>query len=200
MFVFQLKGFLQLNLPAGFKTIIMGGIETVGLVKLFFNRTIKLLSVLVFLFVSLQLLGQTVPDDVQKVLDEAGKNKVELEKVLHHYRKQKDSLKLRAAWFLIANMNGQCYAKAKLVDTSGNRVKFNVLDYPDYKTMVAAWDSVEHKIGTIDFTRDTLIYDINIITADYLIENIDLAFKAWNKPWAQQLTFDEFCEYILPLS
>ncbi len=198
MFVFQLKGFLQLNLPAGFKAIIMRGIESIGLVKLFFNRAIKLLSLLVFLFVSLHLLGQTVPDDVQKVLDDAGKNKVELEKVLHHYQKQKDSLKLRAAWFLIANMNGQCYAKAKLVDTSGNRVKFNVLDYPDYKTMVAAWDSVEHKIGTIDFTRDTLIYDINIITAEYLIENIDLAFKAWNKPWAQQLTFEEFCEYILP--
>jgi hypothetical protein len=39
---------------------------------------------------------------------------------------------------------------------------------------------------------------INIITADYLIENIDLAFKAWQKPWARQLTFDQFCEYVLP--
>jgi hypothetical protein len=152
---------------------------------------------ILFLF-SFNIIAQQIPAKVQKVLDDAGKNKKELIKVIRHYRKPADSLKLKAAFFLLGNMNGQCYAKAKLVDTSGNRVMFNVLDYPDYKTMVAAWDSVENQIGTIDYTRDTLIYDINIITADYLIENIDLAFESWHKPWARQLTFDQFCEYVLP--
>jgi len=100
--------------------------------------------------------------------------------------------------FLIENMDGQCYSITKIVDTSGNNVDFNVLDYPNYSTMVAGWDSIENKIGSIDFKRDTLIYDVNYITADYLIENIDMAFIAWKKPWAAHLTFDQFCEYLLP--
>ena len=152
----------------------------------------------ILFFFSFQLFAQSIPVEVQKVIDDSGENKKELQKVLEHYKQPDDSLKLKAAFFLIGNMDGQCYAKAKLVDTAGNRVKFNVLDYPNYKAMVAAWDSVESRIGSIDFTRDTLIYDINTITAKYLIENIDLAFEAWHNPWANQLTFDQFCEYILP--
>lgn len=43
------------------------------------------------------------------------------------------------------------------------------------------------------------IYDSKIITADYLIENIDLSFEVWKKyPWNKHLSFDDFCEFILP--
>ena len=139
-----------------------------------------------------------VPNDVQLVLDSAKQNRVELEKVIRHYKDKRDELKLKAAYFLIGNMEGQYYSKAKLVDTSGARVDFSVLDYSNYKTMVAGWDSIEGLIGTIDYTRDTIIFDIENIKADYLIENIDLAFEAWKNPWAKQLSFEEFCEYILP--
>lgn len=42
-------------------------------------------------------------------------------------------------------------------------------------------------------------YDAHVITADYLIENIDLAFEEWEKrPWNKYFTFDDFCELILP--
>lgn len=40
--------------------------------------------------------------------------------------------------------------------------------------------------------------DFEVIDSQYLIENIDLAFKAWEKPWARDLNFDDFCKYILP--
>jgi hypothetical protein len=41
--------------------------------------------------------------------------------------------------------------------------------------------------------------DINHITAEYLIANIDLAFQVWNdKPWGKYISFDTFCEEILP--
>jgi len=139
-----------------------------------------------------------IPTDVQTVLDSAKQNSSELESVITHYKEINNPQKLAAAYFLIKNMEGQCYAKSKLVDTTGSKVKFSVLDYEDYKTMVVAWDSIEDNIGAIDYTRDTLIFDITNISADYLIENIDLAFEAWQKPWAKHLTFDEFCEYILP--
>lgn len=42
-------------------------------------------------------------------------------------------------------------------------------------------------------------YDIHVITADYLIRNIDQAFVVWKKrPWNKDLSFDDFCELILP--
>jgi hypothetical protein len=43
-------------------------------------------------------------DGVQKALKLAGKNSSELESVLHNYQEPKDSLKLKAACFLIENM------------------------------------------------------------------------------------------------
>jgi hypothetical protein len=133
---------------------------------------------------------------MQKVFVEAGNNKSELLEVLEHYKN--DSLKLKASFFLIENMLGHSYSKAKLVDTSKNKVNFNVLDYIDYTTMVKAWDSVENKIGKIDFVRDTIIYDSQIVKAEYLINNIDLAFKSRELPWSKHLSFKKFCEFILP--
>jgi len=136
------------------------------------------------------------PKDVKKALELAKTNRYELEKVIQHYAN--DSLKLAAAYFLIANMPGQAYYKAKLVDTSGTKVPFDVLNYSDYTHMVAAWDSIEKKIGKIDYTRDTVIYDLQVIKSDFLIKNIDLAFMAWESPWSEQLNFEQFCEYVLP--
>jgi len=163
------------------------------------SKYINILAVVAIFFSCKQYTSTSmIPNHVQVVLDSAKQNKVELEKVINHYKNINDEQKLKAAYFLIENMEGQCYAKAKLVDTTGAKVKFSVLDYNDYNEMVAGWDSIENKIGAIDYTRDTLIFDIYAVTADYLIENIDLAFEAWKKPWAKQLTFNEFCEYILP--
>ncbi len=160
-----------------------------------------ILLFLVFVLTFCNNIKQTnkIPDNVKIMLDSAKSNKQELLKVINHYNKNaSDSLKLKAAYFLISNMYQQAYYKAKLVDTNKTRVDFNVLDYPNYKTMVSAWDSIENKIGDIDYVRDTIIYDLQYIKSNYLIKNIDLAFKAWQKPWARFLNFNEFCEYILP--
>jgi hypothetical protein len=41
--------------------------------------------------------------------------------------------------------------------------------------------------------------DVKCITADYLINNIELAFKVWREqPWGKHIPFDIFCEEILP--
>lgn len=38
-----------------------------------------------------------------------------------------------------------------------------------------------------------------MITADYLIDNIDKAFDAYDsRPWNRYVSFEEFCETILP--
>jgi len=139
------------------------------------------------------------PPGVKAALKKAGENRNELEKVIKHYSEQNDSLKLQAAYYLIENMEGHSYVIYKLFDSTRAEVNINVLDYPDYKSLINAWDEVEKERGALDFSRDEIVKDLTNITADLLIHNIDMAFRAWQeKPWAKHLSFENFCEYVLP--
>ncbi len=159
----------------------------------------KIITFLLVLSVSIFSQPKEIPADVEKILELAGNNRSELEKAIEAFSQNAaDSLKLKAVYFLIENMDNQFYAHFKVVDSTGKDMRFNVLDYPDYKTMVAAWDSLEAIYGPIKNKLDKSVYDYEIITANYLINNVNLAFKAWQIPWAQHISFDEFCEYILP--
>ncbi len=141
----------------------------------------------------------TLPENVTAVIEKAGSNKSELEKVISHYKETKEVIKEEAAYYLISNMEDHGYAVFELLDSTGNVVDFNVLDYSDYDQLLLGWDSIKKIRGEIDFKLDTLYHDYQTITADYLIKNIDLAFEAWdNFPWSKKLSFDQFCEYVLP--
>ena len=53
--------------------------------------------------------------------------------------------------------------------------------------------------GAIGMREKCGVFDTSGLVYRVLIENIDLAFKAWKtKPWAKDMTLDTFCEYILP--
>lgn len=129
----------------------------------------------------------------------AGENKSELKAVLKHYRTvDKDPEKLKAAKYLIANMPGH-YSYA---DTA----KANRFYEKALKILTAnedrSWkrDSIQ-KISFREFgnMNKNIISDVKIMTADYLIYNIDHAFTQWRtRPWAQHLTYEDFCEWLLP--
>ncbi|MHC4208896.1 MAG: hypothetical protein ACYSWT_04185 [Planctomycetota bacterium] len=139
------------------------------------------------------------PPEVEEALAKAGENRAQLDQVLEHYRRQADPLKLEAAEFLIANMDGHGYIVHGFFDEEGNEVEFDALDHANFKEALAAFDALEAEHGTIDYERKRFEPDLETITAGFLIENIDLAFQAWReKPWASQITFEAFCEYILP--
>ena len=160
-----------------------------------------IISLVMFLFVLSSGCAKKspYPPEVNKALKIAGDNRGELENVLSHYAAGDDSLKLQAACYLIANMEGHCYATYELCDTAGMHVDYNALDYPDYKTLKMAWDTLEALHGELDFEKKEKINDLETITADFLISQIDYAFLAWReKPWAKNLSFESFCEYILP--
>lgn len=58
---------------------------------------------------------------------------------------------------------------------------------------------VIEKWQRVSFYSLPKVYDAKVITANYLIENIDLAFDVWKRyPWNRSLGFDDFCELILP--
>lgn len=42
------------------------------------------------------------------------------------------------------------------------------------------------------------VWDKTAVTKEYLRENIDLAFDSWRQPWAKDISFMDFCRYVLP--
>jgi hypothetical protein len=143
--------------------------------------------------------GADYPSNVKSALEKAGDNRAELEKVLDYFSSWDDSLKLEAAYYLIGNMEDHCYAIFGLYDSSGNEVDFDASSYETYEEVQASFDSLESIYGVLDFKKDTLIYDLQTVKADFLINQIDYAFQAWHtRPWAMRLSFPDFLEYILP--
>lgn len=151
---------------------------------------------IIILFIILTISGcYKVEDDLQKALEYAGSNKTELYKVLRYY-KNSDSEKYDAACFLIKNM-----------PYYGSYDGEALQDYLRYFEMYATTsmspqqviDSLE-KVGSV-FNIRKLDYKRDILTIDsaFLVNHIDWAFKVWREqPWGRNVTFNNFCEYILP--
>lgn len=124
-------------------------------------------------------------------LEQAEKNHSELERVLNHYKN--DSLKYKSALFLIENMPFYVYEVSPEIDSS------KIL----LSKIFQKWDLTEQErqqgIFFQQSSRSIIKQDIVEISAENLIENIDYAFKVWReKPWNKNLSFEDFCELILP--
>lgn len=133
---------------------------------------------------------RNVDPQMEEALAFAGTNRGELEKILYHYAGEKE--KRAAAEWLIRNMPYHYgYAPSPLMDS----VKVILQD-------VLAGKNVETRRKEQLFVRETAlkrVYDSRVITAEYLIDNIDRAFRARDKrPWNRSLSFDDFCEMLLP--
>ena len=137
--------------------------------------------------------------DLEDALIFAGENRAELEAVLSHYSlNPEDSLKYRAACFLIENMPGHYSYK----DTAYINKYYDELD-----SLAVAFKNMEDNVKdslykyVADKYKDKLdfVSDSHVMTADYLISNIEEAFDVWqNGEWSRHVNFDDFCEYILP--
>jgi hypothetical protein len=139
------------------------------------------------------------PAEVEHALSLAGENRAELVRVLDHYEQGDDPQKIEAAYFLIAHMEGHGYAELAYFDADGNEIEFDALEHKNYNKARAAFEDLEKQHGPLQYQKRSFDSDLETITADYLIENIDLAFKAWRtRPWAADISFEVFCEYILP--
>ena len=137
------------------------------------------------------------------------------EKVIIHYSKiSKDELKLKAAKYLFYdiishNYHGRYSEEFKsLLDTTIYSLNASSeMQIPGNKKLYKEnrchfFDQfLKSHIKTFGDPR-TLLYetrrDIDQLTAEYLIQYIDLAFKAWELPWAKAYSFEEFCKFILP--
>lgn len=139
-------------------------------------------------------LASCQPSPLEHALSMAGDNRAEIEKVITHYQQNEcDSLKLKAAIFLIENMPGhQSYG--------GTAIKQYYKEIDSILSQRNAdWKERFQEASSKYAPLLTKEKDIRTITSNYLIANIDSAFHTWKRStWARHLTFDEFCEYLLP--
>lgn len=127
---------------------------------------------------------------LEYALSFAGDNRGELEKVLEHYASNPE--KLESARFLIRNMPRYYSYEGWRLDSIQK-----ILTVAEKEKFVT--DSAIKKWTKVSPYLLPKVYDAHVITADYLIENIDLSFNVWKGSlWNRNLSFDDFCELILP--
>ncbi len=151
--------------------------------------------------------------ELETALSLSGENRAELESALEHFKD--DQLKYEAVRFLIVNMIGAysyddelksiCepfYCKYdSLMRIHGYDSLLRIFDYGKMKLWDKQVDSLWNDFNLQN--ADKIIYkkicDLQYITAQQLISEVELAFEAWQKNvYSRSCSFDEFCEYILP--
>ena len=135
-----------------------------------------------------------------KPADASDAHRADLRNALHaHYSAPADSMKRKAACFLLDNMDGHSYITFDLKDSNDTVVPFEVLSFPSYDSLEIGFRALEDKFGTLDFKKRQTTHDDSVITPDFLFQHIDQAFMAWTtRPFAAHLSFDSFCQYVLP--
>ncbi len=146
-------------------------------------------------------------------LEQSGENRRELERVLNNYKG--DNKKYDAAKFLIENMIGaygydskieeacdEFYGKYdSLMRVHGYDSLLKVFDYGKMDVWDKQVDSLwaDYNARHNDNLEYREVFDLQNISAEYLINEIERAFEAWeNNLHTQECSFEEFCEYILP--
>jgi len=141
-------------------------------------------------------------DRIKESLKQAGDNQVELEKVIQYYSEHvEDSLKLKSAIFLIEHMPfyGSFYGtRVDSVDQYFEDIrepKSSVINDKSRETISLEMLEKYSQQGL----SHSYIYDNKKVSFKYLVNNIEMAFRAWdNATWKDSVSFEQFCEYILP--
>lgn len=153
------------------------------------KHTLKTLCSLYIILLLFTSCNKKENNRLEYALNFAGENRIELEKVLEHY---KDSaLKYQAACFLIENMP-HCYTEIGWQLDTIRLLLSHIEDNEEVDIQARKrWRGVNPKCERV--------YDAHVITSKYLINNIERAFESWqSRVWNKYLPFDEFCELILP--
>jgi len=137
--------------------------------------------------------------NLEQALELAGENRPELEKVLEHYSKNPaDGLKLKAARFLIENMDAYTFTDSPELEAYFRRLDSIFSLNERYDNITKEQDSLLANTKKPDQNDIEWQSDLQHVSAALLIDNIDRAFEAWKSPFAKELSFDDFCEFLLP--
>ncbi len=138
-------------------------------------------------------------EHIDEALTEAGENRAQLESALTRASEGGDAERIAAMRFLVANMTGKGYVRTELQDEDGNAVPYDSLAYEKYAQSRAAIDALEKEHGELHWARGDLVKDTQTITADFLIQHVDLALERWRaSPVDRRVGFDAFLNFVLP--
>lgn len=143
-------------------------------------------------------------------LKQAGNYKGELGRALAYYSREEDSLKRKAMCFLLEHMHAHhayCSERMKLANRA-----ISIMDtlmvyqtnpamsrYADFRLFASLIDSVMDDEKVIPEEELEKLLDSHTVTANFLIQNVEFAFRAWKmNAWSKNVDFDTFCEYVLP--
>jgi len=159
------------------------------------TKLLTQLSTIVLLIV-LSCNSKKLPRDFEEVLSNAKGNRAELLKIVEHYSQNKaDSLKLKATYFLLNSLQGRHYVNGVQLD---NYMNYPMLILRDLEHGEYIMKTFNERYGVFNLKNLTTKNDLEEITANQFISNMDAAFNAWQKPWSRDNSFDQFCKYILP--
>jgi hypothetical protein len=140
---------------------------------------------------------------LEDALNMAGDNRKELERVLEHYRDS--SLKYSAACFIIENMPGAYSVDPQIIEVCDSfyeaydvlAKKYDYIVCNEWGEQVDSLWKYFNSLHNIQFEKYK--QDIQVMTANQLIKEIDLSFRAWKENvFTRNCSFEDFCEYILP--
>ncbi|MBD9178760.1 MAG: transglutaminase domain-containing protein [Odoribacter splanchnicus] len=175
----------------------------------------KYLFYLLFIFSATACMD--LSPNVESTLKIAGKNKKELIKVLQHYKnKQADSLKYKAACFLIEHMKWHkrqiiridprfhdAYADidARFRSVSEG-LSLKELGSKEARYVFSRKEKLTKPLFDSSFTETQATptnIDAQSIDAAFLIDHIENAFRLKaTSAYTSDLSFDDFCNYVLP--
>ena len=124
-------------------------------------------------------------------------NSTATDSVLAHYsRDLADSLKYKAAKYLIDNMDGWSYYEGEQLDHYQDYLKLIRRDQEHGEYYMYSFNQLYGQFSLENLTKRT---DSGAMHAEDMIRNIDMAFAAWKEqPWGRAIGFQQFCAYILP--
>jgi len=163
-----------------------------------FKKTIQILLCLLVTLLGCQY--KHIPlDPLEQNLTLAGPNRPEIEKVLSHYHQNpSDSLKLKSAIFLISNIEDKIHYDGPWLRQYDSLFSSRSACL-DEDQLNKFKDSIRILLGQPGKKGIKTYSDLQTLKADFLIKNIDDAFNSWQgAKWKDQVSFDTFCNYILP--
>lgn len=142
---------------------------------------------------------------MKNVLEIAGENRGELERVVAHYDSLGEKQKRMAAEFLIGNMGnkysftGEVIGQYDTLFRAFSHIWQKGEKVGDSEEVKQLWQELTDRYGGIRVGGLQRRYDVKEVSADFLIGHIDEAFEAWaHSPLKSNTDFKTFCRYILP--
>jgi len=109
-----------------------------------------------------------------------------------HFAEKDDTLKIKALEFLEQNITEHFSRTYFWQDSIGNVSNFSEFDYPNFNESRKALKGLKLK------PVQQIIPDSEQLTSEDLISIVERGFENWQKPFNRNLSFDDFCDFLLP--